>query len=143
MRSAASEFITTLITSKVNRNAGNFFFLCFKGFWTRICHRDRGVKSFIEEFPHISEIGNKCSDDFLQVLPENRNITSKEFGERFIIALMATGQAVINQFLITLVCHHQCPRMVQVLRVGYRMDGTLQCTIGTSKDGLVQVGRLL
>ena len=89
------------------------------------------------------EIGNKCSDDFLQVLPENRNITSKEFGERFIIALMATGQAVINQFLITLVCHHQCPQMVQVLRVWYGMDGTLQCTIGTSKDGLVQVGRLL
>ena len=101
------------------------------------------MKSFIEEFPHIIEIGNKCSDDFLQVLPENRNITSKEFGERFIIALMATGQAVINQFLITLVCHHQCPRMVQVLRVWYRMTGTLQCTIGTSKDGLVQVGRLL
>ena len=67
------------------------------------------------------ENGNKCSDDFLQVLPENRNITSKEFGERFIDALMATGQAVINQFLITLVCHHQCPLMVQVLSVWYGM----------------------
>ena len=53
------------------------------------------------------EIGNNGAYDFLQAFPENRNITSNEFGKRFINALMATGQAVINQFLITLVCHHQ------------------------------------